>query len=112
MKIPKRLKIDGLAVRVTETRTIKKVGKKKGDKYLGLAEITHGRITLATHHDGRELPEGKRAETFMHEILHYIAAQRGINLAEDTVKSLAGGLMAVIRDNDLDFRDKSIRRVK
>ncbi len=106
MKIPRKLKIDSHRITVRKAKAIRNVGEgdDKGKKYLGLCDLNHGIILLSTHFGGVKLPRHKRESTFFHEILHYVSSQRGIKLKENQVQSLAYGLIAVIRDNGLDFR--------
>jgi hypothetical protein len=48
--------------------------------------------------------EFQEAQTLMHEIVHGIDFSFGIGLDEAQTTRLSTGLMAVIRDNQLDFR--------
>jgi hypothetical protein len=48
--------------------------------------------------------EHQEAQTLMHELVHAIDFSIGIKLEEDQINRLTVGIMAVIRDNDLDFR--------
>lgn len=48
--------------------------------------------------------EFQEAQTLLHEIVHGVDFSMGIHLDEEQTTRLSTGLMAVIRDNNLDFR--------
>ncbi len=100
MKIPKNLKIGAQTVKVRFRDKLI-----HGDEeQLGISKMSTNKIELARTYMGEKLPEGSVTDTFLHEILHASNTNYGIGLKEDQVCGLAGALLAVIRDNDLDFR--------
>lgn len=49
----------------------------------------------------------QRAETLLHELIHAVGGEMGLNISERTVRGLAIGLFQVLRDNP-----KLIRMIK
>ena len=77
-----------------------------GDRsLLGQAHSGIQEIWLATSDEGKALPESSITDTFLHETIHAISRTYGLGLDEDQTTGLAGGLLQVIRDNKLDFRE-------
>ena len=68
--------------------------------YGGYREVTET-ITLDS---SAEVPEFRKAECFLHEILHFLDDRDKLELGKKTVRRLAVGLMSIIRENGLDFR--------
>lgn len=101
MKIPKRLKIGGHYVQVKNCRDI--VSDDGRVKYLGKSFTSENLIVLAHEYDGRELPKSTVDETFLHEIVHVVETNAGLNLKEGQVNALASGLYQVLKDNKLSF---------
>ena len=93
MKLPRSLKIDG------EKWKVKKV-KPSGldDNYIGRANFPNHFIAVDT-----TIAPDRQAGVMLHELIHVVSSNRGMGLKEHQVESLANGLFAVIRDNDLDF---------
>jgi len=92
MKIPRKLRIDG------ENWIVKKVKVKNDDLetiYFGRTDHMLKTITIDTSH--------RTNETFLHEIIHAVEVNRGLELSETQVKSLSHGLYATIKDNKLRF---------
>jgi hypothetical protein len=71
---------------------------------LGQARYGEEEIWLAEKDGKKILPESSVADTFLHEVIHSISRRFGIELRERQIAGLVGGLLAVIRDNNLDFR--------
>lgn len=105
MKVPKKIKIGGFQWRVIESKDISIEGNCFG----------------STHTDTQKIflepgiPEQKRSQTLLHEIMHAIFWTSGLEkihtgshrlTEEELVNSLSMGLFQVIRDNKLDFKDK------
>ena len=101
MKIEKEIKIAGHIVEVIRGHHFR---EKRGSD--GLADFGGNRILL----DGGIDSESEEAQIFLHEILHHIVyryiGDTGI-LEERTISSLTEGLFQVLRDNKLDFADRS-----
>jgi len=64
------------------------------------------KIRLRTKHDGQLIPESNRTETLLHEILHGANHIYEMDMTEQQISCLAPALLAVIRDNKLNFLDK------
>jgi hypothetical protein len=78
-----------------------------GEQFLGKAQASLNRITMRKRDDdGLKMPESVLADTFLHEVLHLVSQNYGVDLTEAQVAGVAGGLLGVIRDNELDFRGK------
>ena len=102
MKIPRSIKIQAHKIEIRVVKTIKEF-----TDVLGYANLTQNLIVMRTHYNGEKLKESTRAEVFMHEILHEVAELNAIKLTEQQIKQLGGGLLQVIRDNKLNFLDKT-----
>lgn len=100
MKIPKRLKVGAHVVRVKFRDHV----TYEGEEVCGLSQSAFDKIDLAKRYQGKRVPEGSLADTFLHEVIHVASSHFGIGLKEDQVTGLAGALLHVIRDNNLDFR--------
>jgi hypothetical protein len=103
MRIPKSLKIGCHVISVVwdeDTRA--------GDEAcLGKAESSLNRISLRRCSEcGEPMPESVIADTFLHEVLHLMSSNYGIGLTEEQVAGVAGGLLDIIRSNNIDFRVK------
>lgn len=99
MKIPKTVKIMGFDWSIKKDKSV----------------ATEGNIYGSTHHGSQTIfldPENtpqKMEETLLHEMLHAIAWQTGVEkrhrklegVEEDFITALASGLYSVIRDNKL-----------
>jgi uncharacterized protein YpuA (DUF1002 family) len=102
MKIPKQIKVGAQQIRVYQRDFI---FDDKGDSVCGLSNLTKNRIDLALKKDkGQIMSETCVADTFLHEVLHLVSGNYGIGLTENQIAGLSGSLLAVIRDNDLDFK--------
>jgi hypothetical protein len=100
MKIPKTLKIGAHQVAIVKHESI------NDDEYgdcCGLARMDSLVIELAGKVSYGDLPETKQAETFLHEIIHFVSHNAGLDLKERQILGLAHGLFQVIRENKLDF---------
>lgn len=93
MNLPKTLKIDG---EIWQLKIVEQNGL--GDDYIGRTSFPTHTITL----DGF-VNDDRMASTLLHEILHVISGNRGLNLKEVLVESVSMGLFAIIADNNLDF---------
>ncbi len=75
------------------------------DYKIGLSPSTvnddHGRVTYRTCEVwvDETMPEAKRYEILLHEVLHVLDNNRGLRLKEDQVKAMANALFAFLRDN-------------
>lgn len=49
-------------------------------------------------------PESQQADTLLHEIIEALNYQLELSLEHNVIASLTAGLLAVIRDNSIDFR--------
>jgi hypothetical protein len=97
LKIPKKFKIIGRDVAVVRDHA----GLLREGCY-GMFEWEESVIKL--RESKPYFHEYQEAQTFLHEIIHGVDFSFDINLQEDQVRRLAVGLIAVIRDNQLDFR--------
>ena len=100
MKIPSTLKIGAQRLRVI----LKPDVVLDDEKVLGVSKSSVGVVELAKTFCGYDIPEDSMADTFLHEIIHATSCTFGCDLTENQVVGLAGGLLQVIRDNNLDFR--------
>jgi hypothetical protein len=105
MKIPKRLKI---GCPVWKVRFVDDLpDKDEAGKFLyGSASFADEVITLAKSYNGVEISETAEADTFLHEVFHCMSQTYGFGLNESQVIGLAGAFLGIIRDNNLDFRNK------
>jgi len=62
------------------------------------------RIVVGRRRFDEDMPESVIADTFLHEVAHFCSSTFGLGLTEQQVEGVSGALLAVIRDNDLDFR--------
>jgi hypothetical protein len=70
----------------------------------GLSEHDLLRIHISMESKSERMPESAIADTVLHEILHCIdVVCLGNVLEEKTICQLAAALLAVIRDNNIDF---------
>jgi len=103
MKIPKTIKIGASRWRVT-LKPDCWPSEDKGTDFLGQARYGNQEIWIALADEGTPLPEASIADTLLHEVIHSISRTYGIGLTEEQTNGMAGGLLQVIRDNNLDFR--------
>jgi hypothetical protein len=108
MKIPEKLKVGGRDYEVIYPHRF----EDSADVLYGLHDGSGQTIKIASmdSHGGQRC-EQAIANTFLHETIHAISMVYGCKLGslengEDIVAQLAEGLFQVIRDNDLDFRNK------
>ena len=96
MKIPKKLKILGhwFRVQLVETEIIP-----------GLGGDFQGRYNLIRI--AQNQAESQRAEVFLHEIMELISVSLELGIEHPQISALSEGLFQVLRDNCLDFSDKS-----
>ena len=99
MKVPKRVKVGAMTYDVNKVKRPVTLGSK----------VCYGTISydeLIIELDDR-YPEQKLHRTFLHELLHAIAVDRGIELGEqeeEIVDAFAIGLYALIVDNPQIFK--------
>jgi hypothetical protein len=98
MRIPSKVRIGAQAFDVVFTDNCDDA------QNLGVTKAHLNRMEIARKADGERIPEGSLTDTFMHEIIHAISITYGLGLKERQVAGLAGGMLAVIRNNGLDFR--------
>ena len=97
MKGPRKFKVLGQPFKVRHT---KHLSMKKYGKLNGRTRVDRGLVDLATHHVGAH----KRAETYLHELLHAIISTGSIvreheTSEEDLVSGLAPLLLHTMREN-------------
>ena len=95
MKIPDKLKIGGhvVDVRVVASREMPtKLGQSMGQ--LNFIRVWDG------------MPESQIASTLLHEIIEHFDALYELKLEHPKISTLTEALFQVLRDNDLDFRNK------
>lgn len=113
MKIPKKIKILGHGIKVRCYQDV--LQHPDGSACYGLAYKMSDAISICTafcEDDGEqvEISETSIADTFLHEIIHHIEYKLGLELKEHQITALACGLLQVIRDNNLDFREAKCER--
>ena len=86
-----RIKIGALVLDVTEVKDLR---DEKGDKMDG--HIAHNKTLIEIE---SEMTGGPKAQTILHEVLHEIEIQAGLDLKDSTIDALAFGIYQVIRDN-------------
>jgi len=95
MKIPKKLKVGGHQIKV-------KFCKADEENVSGCFKSWYDLIKINVD----ETSEPSRAETFLHEILEVIKNKNDLNLDHTVLTVLSNWLFAIIRDNNLDFREE------
>lgn len=103
MIIPKEIKI------LNRTYVFKKEITENKSNH-GMISYKDCEITLYEY-SGRYLPESVETEIFLNEIIRSISKMQWLEMDNAFVNRLVHPLLAVIRDNDLDFRDKSQYRL-
>ena len=109
MKTPNTLQICGHTIKI-EYRDGLVVG---GDECWGVYDDDKHTIYLKIG-----MSETRKMEILLHECIHAIAEIHNLNLSEKAVKILAIALLALIRDNKIDFlgnyekRNNSRRRTQ
>lgn len=93
MVIPKKIKIGGLDISVEQVPGL----AANRDRY-GEYSFMEQKITI-----DQSLPECKKAETLVHEILEAINGYLSLNLSHESITILGFIIFQVIRDNDLNF---------
>ena len=91
MKIPRKIRMDGVDWKIIKT------SNDLNSNIMGTTYPHAKEILLSTD-------SGQIESTFLHEVVHVIDLDRGLELSENQVQSLASGLYAAIVDNNLDFR--------
>lgn len=104
MKIKNKLKIGGIDLSV---RKFKKLITTDDEEALGHSHEATAQIKLATHFEDMPVPECVMTATYFHEILHHSCWVAGVVLDEEEVTALGHVLFQVLRDNELDFSDKT-----
>lgn len=102
MKIPSHVKVGAQDISIILKESI----RGEDGEVLGHSKMHFNRIEMAQTIDGESLPEGCVADTFMHELIHIGSFIFGLDLSEPQVSGLAGTLLHIIRDNNLDFLDR------
>jgi hypothetical protein len=106
MKIPSKVKIGASKIKVCVVDS----AELDGGEVLGVSNAAISKILISTSFKGKHCSEDSMTDTFLHEIIHMISQNMGIGLTERQVVGVAGGLLMVIRDNNLDFRDTTRRK--
>ncbi len=108
VKIPKEIKLGAQTVRVELVDSLE--GHRELGNAIGHSSGSINRILLSRSVDDPYtggsvlMPESVMTDTFLHEIIHMVSINYGIGLDENQVMGLAGALLQVIRENNLDFR--------
>lgn len=102
MKIPQTIECIGHDVIVKTQDNISLDDK----EVCGLAIFDSDQIILAQMSHGVKLSEANIAEAFLHEIIHHISEAFQLSLNERQVVCLARGILAITRNNKLDYLDK------
>lgn len=110
MKIPKSIKLSAHCIKTIWRKEIAKKGGSDEDFFLGRTDSQFNKIELLEYFDGKKLPEDVVTETYLHEIMHHISFNRDLGLTEQQVYSLSSGLFEVLRNNNLNFADRSKNR--
>jgi len=105
MKIPSKIKIGAAKIKVCIVKSL----ELDGSEVLGISNAAVSKMSISKSFKGELCQEDSMADTFLHEIIHIISQNMGIGLTERQVAGVAGGLLMVIRDNKLDFRDMERR---
>ena len=105
MIIPRTVKIGAARWRVRIEDTIPDIND-DCKEILGCTIYATETISIAKTHYGREVAENCIADTFLHEIVHAVSTTYGLELTENQVAGLSGGLLAALRDNKLDFHNR------
>jgi hypothetical protein len=102
MKIPKTLIIIGHTVKVILKEKVVLHGKQEA----GVASFNDNKIFLATKADDGavDVCNSNLKETLLHECFHFIDEAMHLKLTEHQILCLARGILALIKDNNLDFR--------
>ena len=102
MKIPKTVTIIGHKIKVIFKDKVLLHEKEEA----GVASFNDNKIYLATKADHGEIDisNSNLTEVFLHEAIHFIDTGLGLKMKERQVECLARGLLAFIRENNLDFR--------
>lgn len=102
MKIPSHVKIGPHDYSVFQD--------KDGDgdsKFMGTTENNLCKIHVRLELDGEIVPESQVTDTFLHEILHVIDLLYDLDLREAQIGALAVAILTILRDNKLDFLDRT-----
>ncbi len=105
MKIPSKIKIGAAKIKVCVVKSV----ELDGSEVLGISNAAVGKISISKSFKDEPCQEDSMADTFLHEIIHIISQNMGIGLTERQIAGVTGGLLMVIRDNKLDFRDMERR---
>jgi len=104
MKLPASIELIGHPIIISQQETVKLEDK----EVAGLAVFDTDMILIAQTTNGFQLSEASIAEAFAHEIVHHIANAFDIHLTEHEVLCVARGFVAVIRNNELNFLDRTV----
>ena len=96
MKIPNQVKILGHDIVIRYEDTIKLDKREES----GIASFTDGTILLARQCHDLPISEDVKAETFIHEVLHFVNEAMTMGLTEKQVHRVARGIYAFIKDNN------------
>ena len=72
---------------------VKRSGEPDGEHRWAETSFVHREIRFSVLCDELEVPN-----TFLHELIHAISEDRGMGMSEDSTKTLANGLTAVLQD--------------
>lgn len=105
MKIPKKVKIGAVNWKIKVADTVNDPASNV--ELFGMTRYATETIHIAKSHSGASVTETSMADTFLHEIIHAISQTFGLGLTEKQVAGMAGGVLMVLRDNKLDFSDRT-----
>ena len=84
--IPKRLKIGHLSIVLR---------KRKACDFDGLADFERSTLTIRSG-----LARDRERQVLVHECLHFLCDNAGIEMSEEHTDALASGLLCLLRDNE------------
>lgn len=96
MKVPKKIKILGQDYNVIEKEDAKMEG------IMGLCLSDDCEIHLR-----KSMPEDKKGEVFLHEVVHAIAETLNLKLTENQVNNLGVGLYGFLASNKITWQKKT-----
>jgi len=107
MKIPKKLKIGGHVYKITHPYIFTERYDRGGD----CSNITKELRIVGEQDEGEVRSESYISVVFLHEILHAIDHQSGLQQfigdgGEERIEALSEGLFQVLRDNKLRFDEE------
>lgn len=93
-RLPETVKIGAATYSISESTTLRSEQECDG-------KIDFRTLVLTVQ---AGLPSAAALETYLHEVLHGLANERGVNLSERDCSQLGAGLAAIVTDNDWQIR--------